>query len=81
MEKKELARAIVAYCFRNTSLENIHAAGRISQAEMKELMQTAVNRVYAVLLNEGNAEFEERVLNHALTYTREWDEPQEVGGK
>lgn len=48
---------------------------RISQEEMKELMQAAVNRVYAVLTHDGDAEFEENVLNHALTYTRRWDEP------
>ena len=102
--KSELAKAIVAYSFRNTSLEDIHAGlspvsktgdfsdvfvidangrkipwprvSRISQEEMKELMQTAVNRVYAVLSHEGDTEFEEEVLNHALTYTRKWDEPK-----
>jgi len=104
MKKSELAKAIVAYCFRNASIESIHAgiapvsntgdfsdvfvvdangnkipwvkASRISQEEMKELMQTAVNRVYAVLSREGDAEFEERVLNHALVFTRSWDEPK-----
>jgi hypothetical protein len=106
MKKSELAKAIVAYCFRNTNIENIHAgitptsntgdfsdvfvvdangkqipwveASRISQEEMKELMQTAVDRVYDVLSHEGDAEFEEQVLNHALIYTRKWDEPKAV---
>ena len=105
MKKTELAKAIAAYCFRNTSLENIHAgtspmsntgdfsdvfvvdangnkipwneASRISQDEIKELMQTAVNRVYAVLEHEGDAEFEEGVLRHVLAFTRGWDEPKE----
>jgi hypothetical protein len=105
MKKSDLAKAIVAYSFRNTSLEDIHAGispvsytgdysdvfvvdasgrkipwdrvSRISDDEMKELMQTAVDRVYAVLSREGDAGFEEQVLNHALTYTRNWDEPRE----
>jgi hypothetical protein len=104
MKKTELAKAITAFCFRNTSIENIHAgispvsstgdfsdvfivdangnkipwneASRISQAEMKELMQTAVNRVYAVLSHEGDTGFEETILSYALTFTHEWDEPE-----
>ena len=104
MKKSELAKAIVAHCFRNTILEDIHAGAvpvstagdysdvfvvdangnkilwnevsRISQAEMKELMQTAVNRVHSVLSHEGNAGFEERVLNHALLSTLKWDKPK-----
>ena len=77
MKKTELAKAIVAYCFRNTILEDIHADGRISQEEMKVLMQTAVNHVYAVLSHEGDVEFEEKVLSHALKFTQGWDEPVE----
>ena len=52
-------------------------ASRISQVEMKELMQTAVSRVYAVLSHEGDEVFEKDVLGHALAYTRGWDEPKE----
>ena len=104
MDKAELAKAIVAYAFRNGPLENIHAGrgpvsntgdfsdvfvidaagnkipwnkvSRISQAEMKAMMQTAVNRVYAVLAHDGDAEFEKDVLAYALEYTRDWDEPE-----
>ena len=104
MKKSDLAKAITAYCFRNTSIDNIHAgtvpvsntggfsdvfvvdangrkipwnkASRISQAEMKELMRTAVNRVYTVLVHVGDAEFEKDVLAHALKYTQDWDEPE-----
>ena len=104
MKKTDLAKAITAFCFRNTSIEGIHAgvspvsntgdfsdvfivdangnripwneASRISQAEMKELMQTAVNRVYAVLKHDGDEEFEKNVLDYALKFTREWDEPK-----
>ena len=105
MDKAELAKAIVAYSFRNTSaIEDIHAgitpvsktgdcsdvfvidaagnripwseASRISQAEMKTMIQTAVNRVYAVLTHGDDAEFENDVLTHALKFTRGWDEPE-----
>lgn len=105
MDKEELAKAIVAYAFRNGPLENIHAGrgpvshtgdfsdvtvvdaagnrlpwndvSRVSQAEMKAMMQTAVNRVYAALAHEGDAEFEKDVLAHALKYTLAWDKPEE----
>ena len=104
MDKAELAKAIVAYAFRNGPLENTHTgiapvshtddfsdvvvvdaagnkipwnkASRISQTEMQAVMQTAVNRVYAVLAHDGDAEFEKDVLAHALQYTRAWDEPE-----
>ena len=104
MEKRDLAKAVVAYSLRNTNaIEDIHAgitpvshtgdfsdvvivdaagnkipwnkASRISQAEMKAILQTAVNRVYAVLTHDGDVEFEEDVLTHALEYTRGWDDP------
>ena len=95
---------MAVYCFRNTSIDNIHAgavpvsntgdfsdvfvvdangrkipwneASRISQAEMKALMQTAVNRLYDVLTHDGDAEFEEQVLRHNLGYAKGWDEPE-----
>jgi hypothetical protein len=56
------AKAIVALAFRNGPIENAHAerpcptcsgqAGysRISDAEMKAIMRSAVNNVYALLL-------------------------------
>jgi hypothetical protein len=103
MKKSELAKAIVAYCFRNTSLEDIHAGaspvsntgdfsdvfvidatgrkipwnevGRISDAEMKLLMQTAVNRVYAVLSRE-DADRDDWALAYARSMAGKWDEPQ-----
>lgn len=103
MKKTELAKAIVAYSFRNGPIEDIHAGrglvsntgdfsdvvvvdaagnkipwnkvSRISQEEMKELMQTAVNRVYAVLSHKGDDGFQKNVVEFALTYTRKWDEP------
>jgi len=105
MNKSELAKAIVAYSFRNTSLEDIHAGigpvsktgdfsdvividangrkipwpevSRISQDEMKELMQTAVNRVYAVLRKEDVGDLEGWALAYARSMAGKWDEPEE----
>ena len=44
---------------------------------MKAMMQTAVDRVYAVLSNLDNKEFEESVLGHAAKFTTGWDDPSE----
>lgn len=108
MKKTDRAKAIAAFCFRNTStIEGIHAgitpvslagdfsdvfvvdaagnkipwnaASRISQDEMKAMMQAAVDRVYAVLTHEGEAGFERDVLAHALKYTLSWDDPKKDG--
>ena len=105
MKETDRAKAIAAFCFRNTNeIESVHAgitpvsvagdfsdvfvvdaagnkipwnaASRISQDEMKALMQEAVNRIYAVLSHEGDAEFEREVLGYALELTRGWDEPE-----
>ena len=54
-----------------------NAASRISQDEMKAMMQDAVDRVYAVLSNLDNKEFEESVLGHAAKFTTGWDDPSE----
>ena len=51
-------------------------ASHISDSEMKELMQTVVNRIYDVLLYKDNAEFKEMVLNFYLLYTKGWDDIQ-----
>ena len=104
MKKTDLAKAITAYCFRNTGIENIHSGvsptsntgdysdvfvvdangrkipwnktSRITQDEMKELMRTAVDRVYEILTHEGDEGFERDVLEYALKFTRGWDEPK-----
>jgi len=96
---------MVAYCFRSTGVEDIHAgvtpvsnagdysdvyvvdangtkipwdkASRISQGEMRELMRTAVDRVYAVLSHDGDMEFERMVLEYSLEVAKGWDEPGE----
>ena len=105
MKETDRAKAIAAFCFRNTNeIESVHAgispvsvagdfsdvfvvdaagnkipwnaASRISQDEMKSMMQIAVDRVYAVLMHEGEEEFEKDVLAQALQYTLSWDDPK-----
>lgn len=107
MKETDRAKAIAAFCFRNTNeIESVHAgitpvsvagdfsdvfvvdaagnkipwnaASRISQDEMKAMMQIAVDRVYAVLSNFDNKEFEENVLGHAAKFTAGWDDPSEL---
>ena len=107
MKETDRAKAIAAFCFRNTNeIESVHAgitpvsvagdfsdvlvvdaagnkipwnaASRISQDEMKAMMQDAVDRVYAVLSNLDNKEFEENVLGHAAKFTAGWDDPSEL---
>lgn len=44
--KAELAKVLAYHCVRNTALEDIHAEGRISDAEMKALMIEVTDRLY-----------------------------------
>jgi len=46
---EEEAKALVRLCFRDGPIEDIHADGRISQQEMKEIMKHAVNMMYHFL--------------------------------
>ena len=44
------AKKLVAVCFRNnTILEDLHSSGKISDAEIKELMIACVDNVYTFL--------------------------------
>lgn len=51
---------------------------RISQAEMKLIMQEAVNRAYTLLLamQQGESEFISIVNDYAEHYTSHWDVPE-----
>ncbi len=42
-------KGLVAMAFRNGPIEDIHADGRISQEEMKNIMKYAVNELYFLL--------------------------------
>lgn len=91
-DRRQLAReakAIVALAFRNGPIENIHAGrpcptctgqtgySRITDAEMKLVMKSAVDRVYALLtLKDENPEQYESRIQFGERYTRSWDEPR-----
>ena len=85
------AKAIVALAFRNGPIEDIHAGikcptcsdksdySRITQSEMKDIMKTAVNRVYTLLLLRDQ---KHDIFNYAVQvgslYTNDWDDPELV---
>jgi DNA-binding MarR family transcriptional regulator len=83
------AKGIVLHAFRNGPLEDLHAGrlcpecsgqagySRITDAEMKVLMKTAVNRVFALLKSREDdpAEYE-RLLQLGSLYTARWDPPE-----
>jgi hypothetical protein len=50
--RKRLAKKMAHDCFRNTkTLENVHAADKISDGEMKEIMKEAADKCYDLLLD------------------------------
>ena len=83
------AKAIVALAFRNGPIEDVHAGtdcptcsgkseySRITQSEMKNIMKTAVNRVYTLLLvKEEKPDIFNGMIQHGLLYTSSWDDPE-----
>ena len=83
------AKAIVALAFRNGPIEQVHAGqpcptcagrpgiSRITDDEMKAIMQNAVDRVYGLLAlkTEDPAEYE-RQIQFGERYTAKWDDPK-----
>jgi hypothetical protein len=83
------AKALVALAFRNGPLERVHAgktcamcAGKpefshITNAEMKEIMKAAVDRVFSLLrLKVENPNEYERQIQFGDEYTVRWDPPR-----
>jgi hypothetical protein len=82
------AKAIVAFAFRNGPIENVHAGrtcskchgkaeySHITQDEMREIMKSAVNRLYTLLvLKKNDRDAYERLIAFGERYTSAWDEP------
>jgi hypothetical protein len=83
------AKAIVALAFRNGPIEQVHAGrpcptcagcpgfSRITDDEMKAIMQNAVDRMYALLALKADdpAEYE-RQIRFGERYTAKWDDPK-----
>lgn len=91
-EQRELvreAKAIVALAFRNGPIEDVHSGkecltchgkpgySRVTEDEMKAIMQNAVNRVYGLLRLKATdpAEYE-RQITFGERYTTNWDDPE-----
>lgn len=51
---EEEIKALVRLCFRDGPIEDVHADGRISQDEMKQIMKHAVNMMYLFLKIKEN---------------------------
>jgi len=83
------AKAIVALSFRNGPIEDVHSGkvcptcngapgySRISDAEMKQIMKAAVNRVYKLLKLKASdpAKYEKEIAFGARN-TLSWDDPE-----
>ena len=84
------SKALVLMAFRNGPIENIHAGhkrcstcgtnySRISDAEMREIMKFAVDRVATLMtLREKNADQYEKLVVQALDYVQRLDDPEIV---
>jgi hypothetical protein len=83
------AKAIVALCFRNGPIEDVHAGqpcptcaghkgySRITDAEMRAIMRIAVNHVYRLLvLKVENLDEYERQIRFGERYNQRWDDPE-----
>ena len=83
------AKAIVVLAFRNGPIEDLHAGkpcpacegktgcSRISDAEMKVIMKSAVNHVYKLLrLKADDPEGYERQIAYGERSTLSWDDPE-----
>jgi hypothetical protein len=84
------AKAIVALAFRNGPIENVHAGklcptcngapefSRITDEEMKAIMKSAVDRMYALLrLKNSDLDGYEKQIAFGTRYVTNWDEPEE----
>jgi len=83
------AKAIVALAFRNGPIEDIHAGkpcptcrsrqgySRLTDADVKLIMQNAVDHVYMLLwLREREPQEYEAQITFADSYTTSWDDPR-----
>lgn len=74
--QKHLAKFLVAACIRNnTSLEELHGAGRLDDAEMKRLMIECADNVYTFLKVCSDMEFMTKLVEQCdeIAY---WDDPK-----
>ena len=83
------AKAMVAYAFRNTFLEDIHAGkacptcqgkqeySHITNEDMRKLMKESVNKIYTDLkLQWNNYDAFMNFINFNSTFAEKWDKPE-----
>jgi len=83
------AKGLVALAFRNGPIEDVHAGkecptctgkpeySRITEAEMKNIMENAVDTIYKLLWTKKNdAEKYEASIGLGNRYARSWDDPK-----
>ena len=80
-ELKRLAVQLTYHCVRNTVIEDYHADGKLSQADMKALNKEVVNKLYTALGylfgdNSRSPEREHLMAYWDTTFPDEWDEPE-----
>jgi SOS-response transcriptional repressor LexA len=88
-ELQREAKAIVLLAFRNGPIEGIHAeapcpqcegkegVSRITDAEMKTILKTAVNRVFTLLVaRASHPDVYDAMIQRAEPYTTKWDAPE-----
>jgi hypothetical protein len=76
---QRLALLITVNCVRNTVIEDYHADGKLSDAEMKAFNQEVANKIFTFLhyLFEKPREDEEAFLSAmGMMYPSRWDEPK-----
>ena len=78
--RKRLAKFMAHFCFRNSSLENLH--NRISDHEMKALMIDVVNRSYLFISIMFNSQASNEIIDllkhedHLPSDWKHWDDPE-----
>jgi len=84
------AKALVALVFRNGPIEKVHAGrvcptcssapeySRITDHEMKAIIKSAVDRMYALLrLKNGDPDGYAKQIAFGARYVTQWDEPED----
>lgn len=74
----QLAKAVTHYIFRNGPVEDMHAAGKLTQADMKTLNQYMVNKLATLLSLHRSGDYLKLVvlLSYFLHYGSDWDPAQ-----
>ncbi|MCW5963619.1 MAG: hypothetical protein KIT83_06245 [Bryobacterales bacterium] len=84
------AKSIVVYAFRNGAIEDIHAGkacprcsgkseySHITQEEMRILIKSAVDRIYALLkMKSEYPEHYDEMIKAGALFTAAWDDPED----